>query len=342
MILANRSELRRKAEMAGDRHQPDQPARDKARSSRAATASVAALVGSSEFRALGDDALKDEDNAAWVLGLEADTRREWLRRLHWIRLADRLAENERFEPEAGRFRRFCDGWRTLVERGSAAGGTPPTMPPSAGRHAFADVLDEIGGAWLAPSRDEACRLAAHAWDDYLEALGSYHRAGLAVETLADHDVMLERLSGRIFQMVPYLRPRHAAAAAGFGALDQYFNNLRDLAEDAQNGVSYFPADVLARFGVARESILDGSCIGGAGFTELMRYWTGEYLDGLAARAAELAFSDGDHPSLHVMQAWCLRRHERTLRVLRVCRYDYRLFPRFYWPAVRRELSETTA
>src|SRR5262245_62168982 len=85
---------------------------------------LSALVGSSSYQALSDDALKDEDNAAWVMGLAPDAKRAWLDRIHWIRLVDRLAENERFEPEARRFEKFLDAWRRLFTRGDV----DPTGP----------------------------------------------------------------------------------------------------------------------------------------------------------------------------------------------------------------------
>ena len=52
---------------------------------------VASLVGSSHYAAVRDDSLKDEDNAAWVMELPDGERREWVERIRWIRLVDRLA-----------------------------------------------------------------------------------------------------------------------------------------------------------------------------------------------------------------------------------------------------------
>src|SRR5690349_11677085 len=77
---------------------------------RASREGVASLFGSSEYRALSDDALKDEDNASWVLLLEDDVRDEWVRKIRWIRLVDRLAENEWFEPEEQRFGAFLESF----------------------------------------------------------------------------------------------------------------------------------------------------------------------------------------------------------------------------------------
>jgi phytoene synthase len=334
MLQANHANLRKKAD--GEARDPKllSQARqaDGAPATPAAAASVSALVGSSEYRALGDDALKDEDNAAWVLGLAPAVRREWLHRLHWIRLADRLAENERFEPEARRFQRFRDGWRQLVRDGHAAPGP------------YQDVFEEMRAAWLRGGRPvgEVGRRVVEAWEDYLAALAEYHRPDLVVETIAEHDRMMRRLSGRIFQLVPFLDEKDLPAALELGVLDQYFNNLRDLAEDAASGVCYLPTEVLARFGVAREAVLDGTCIGTPAWRALVGYWTGEYLPRLALRAASFGAGGGLHPSLKTMHAWCRRRHERTLRVMQGLDGDYRRFPGVYWPEVRRELAASGA
>ena len=294
---------------------------------------VGALLGSSRFRALSDDALKDEDNAAWVLDLREDARGAWLSRIHWIRLVDRLAENERFEPERRRFRRFLEGWRQL-----RAGGPVDVDGP------FARELTSLRAAWLAPDPHEpgappeglAPRVVA-AWDAYLEALEDYHAPEFRVRTLAEHDEMLFRLSGRIFQLVPFLTETHWDAAGEFGRLDQFFNNLRDLMEDAENGICYLPCDVLARFGVTREEMISGRCAASRAYQAMMSYWLDEHLPALRARASSFLTADDLHPSLVVMRDWSVRRHARIERVLRAEQLDFRRFPGHYWAEVRHDL-----
>src|SRR5207253_2409113 len=61
---------------------------------------------SSAHAALADDALKDFDNASWVLDLPRSIQRAWLQRIRAIRLADRLAENQQLDPTSRRFDRF--------------------------------------------------------------------------------------------------------------------------------------------------------------------------------------------------------------------------------------------
>jgi phytoene synthase len=56
--------------------------------------SVSYFVNSSSHRAIADDSLKDEDNAAWITTLPPDVRQIWIERVGWIRLVDRLAEQD--------------------------------------------------------------------------------------------------------------------------------------------------------------------------------------------------------------------------------------------------------
>ena len=306
------------------------------RPSRAAE--ISALLGSSRYWALSDDALKDEDNAAWVLSLPPDAQSEWLPRIYWIRLVDRLAENERFEPGARRFARFFEAWRHLRDEGVI----DPAGP-------FSRELEGIRGAWLFPDAAGApaappataameARCSAVAWDAYLSALADYNAPNISLATLHEHDEMLWRLSGRIFQLVPFLTDSIWDDVGEFGRLDQFLNNLRDLQEDAENGICYFPADVLDAFGVDRDEVLLGRCHANPGYTRMMEFWLDERLPTLRAQAAGFVGAPGLHPSLEIMRTWSIRRHARIERVMRAVDLDFRRFPARYWAEVRRDLA----
>jgi phytoene synthase len=331
-----------------------------ARLGRPRSAEVSALLGSSQYRALSDDALKDEDNAAWVLSLPDEAREAWLPRIHWIRLVDRLAENERFEPGARRFARFVEAWRLLREEGTV----DPTGP-------FSRELTGIRNTWLLHRRtpgppgstlggsaqpsceeppnppgearpldeDEMAGRSIAAWDAYLEALGDYHGPDVSVRTLHEHDEMLWRLSGRIFQLVPFLTEAVWDAAGEFGRLDQFLNNLRDLQEDADHGICYLPADVLAAFGVSRADVLTGRCIESPRYRSMMHFWLDKHLPTLRARAAGFVDACDLHPSLEIMKTWSIRRHARIERVMRAVEFDFRRFPGRYWAEVRHDLAQ---
>ena len=309
--------------------------------------SISNEVGSSLHRALSDDALKDEDNAAFVRCLEPWVREEWLKRLRWIRLVDRLAENEWLEPAVRRFTLFCRSWQQFA----ATGKTEPSDP-------YARIVEEIGLCWDTPrplglggaqpvvglggaqpvvAAEGAMPVTARAWEAYMAALADYHRRELVLSTLAEHDTMLGRLSGHLFQLIPFLTSAATEAIYAFGALDQFMNNLRDLEEDARHGICYLPEEVLGAWRVDRESLLAGSALGQAGYRRMMSFWLDEHLPALRRHAAAFVEMDLPDPSLERMRSWTLRRHARIERVLRDCDFDFRSFPARYWPEAQREL-----
>ena len=258
-----------------------------------AVAWAATKLASSAHAALGDDALKDFDNAAWVAELPQSIQPAWLQRIRAIRLADRLAENQQLEPTSRRFDRFVP-----------------------------DAFDGEGPAVLA------------AWTRYLAALRAYHGADLRLPTLADHRAMLDRLSGSIFQLVPFLSPQQSEAIRGLGALDQFFNNLRDLAEDAAHGICYFPDDVLARAGLRREDVLGNGWRSSPGWPKLMRFWLDEYLPELERGTAAFVACEDLHPSVARLRSECRARYLRILNHFRRVGFDFRRFAEEYWREVR--------
>jgi squalene/phytoene synthase len=264
---------------------------------------AASNFASSAHASLGDDALKDFDNAAWVAELPKSIQRRWVERIRAIRLADRLAENQELRPDS----RLFDG---------VAGRDIPSL--------------HIAGG---PGAGAAAPVQA-AWGRYLAALRAYQRRDLRVATLADHRTMLDRLSGSLFQLFPFLLPHHLEAIRAFGALDQFFNNLRDLAEDAAHGICYFPEDVLARAGLRREDVIGDGWRSGPGWQELMRHWLDQYLPELERGAARFDACGDLHPSLVRMRSECRSRYARILDLFRAVDFDFQLFAEEYWRAVR--------
>src|SRR5438105_7696633 len=184
--------------------------------STAGIAWAASHLDSSAHAALGDDALKDFDSAGWVVELPPSIQPVWVQRIRAIRQADRLSEARQLD-----------------------------------RAAADDIFLRLPAHFFAADGPRA--LAA--WTGYLAALRAFHRRDLRLSGLADHRAMLDRLSGSLFQLVPFLSPPQFEAIRGLGVLDQFFNNLRDLAEDAAHGICYFPDDVLARARLRRDDVL---------------------------------------------------------------------------------------
>jgi phytoene synthase len=318
------------------------------------------LVGSSRYQAITDDALKDEDNAAWVMDLPSTVRDQWIQRIAWIRLIDRLAEehfictaNRELAPtgraggsERGRslqptgsreFDQVYHDWQQLRAIALSPGPTRPARA-AARLNLTHPIVIHIRDCWFQDPTDPLNQYSIQAWDQYLEAIATYHGSQLAIHTLADYRTMLERLAGAFFQILPFLRLDQCQAAGQFGVVDQFYNNLRDLAEDAQQGICYFPTEVLVHFGVRREAILDGSCCRQAGYQAMMRFWLEDYLPRLRRRAYRFILDDELHPSWQQLRSWSLHRYNRIEHLLRECKFDFVAFAPCYWEAVRQELS----
>ena len=288
---------------------------------------ISGLVGSSQHRAFADDALKDEDNAAWVMDLDPDERDLWIQRIGWIRLADRLAESDVVDSSGSEFQKFQAGWHLL----NVTGQVPSRNP-------YQSVLVNIQDAWFNNFPCGASAPAITAWENYLNALATYHQPTLVLDTLLDYEAMLTNLAGQFFQILPFFPEQYRHAAAALGVVDQFYNNLRDLYEDAQQGVCYFPTELLNRFGIEREEILQASCFAKPGYYEMMRFWLNEYLPKLRRQTCRLLLAQDLHPSWEIMRDWSLRRYGRIERIFRQCNFNYVLFPQRYWLEVKYELT----
>jgi squalene/phytoene synthase len=259
---------------------------------------AAKFASSAHASPLGDDALKDFDNAAWVADLPGPVRLQWVERIRAIRLADRLTESQ----ELHRF----DGVPSLHLMRSPDDGVFEGAAPA----------------------------VRAAWRRYLVALRAYQRRDLRVRTAAEHAAMLDRLSGSLFQLFPFLLPHQLDAVRRFGALDQFFNNLRDLAEDTAHGICYFPEAALARAGLRREDVTGDRWRSHPGWPKLMRHWLDQVLPELERRAAGFDACGDLHPSLVRMRLECRARYGRILDLFRAVDFDFQLFAREYWRAVR--------
>lgn len=429
--------------------------------------SIADLVGSSRYNAIGDDSLKDEDNAAWVMFLPTEVARDWIEPFSWIRLIDRLAESEWIEGWGSRFQVFRIGWRTLLltgyvlpddyhvgllsqmharwfraegqaparprlsnpQRAPALPGGPGlerrSRPPAAGlvvgdlafagrgpgpghgpihgvgpgpgpgegvamprrpstdprrpTLASAPMGGLLGSAPASAAGNMSGNMPAgsvptgsvpassisrpasgayptadagpawstvRAWDEYVEATARYTRSDMVFETIDEYEHMLQSLGGSLFQIFPYLTEPQRQAVRAFGAVDQFFNHLRDLPEDTAQNLCYFPADVLERFGVERQEVLDGSCFQNPGYVKMMKFWLGDFVPYLYSQAASFLSDNEMHYSWRLLKHWFLRRHVRLEHSFRRAGMNYKLASQLYFaevkPGLKRWLRETFA
>ena len=287
---------------------------------------ISELVGSSQHDAIADDSLKDEDNAAWVMELEPCIRDEWIERISWIRLIDRLAENELVDSSSAEFRKFYAGWKWLLLWGQVEPGC-----------AYTDVLNCICTRWFSRVSNPVDRFSIWSWNRYLKAIERYHGHNLVIDTLDQYEVMLKDLGGAFFQVLPFLSQKYWQPACYFGALDQFFNNLRDMQEDAQRGICYIPGAILARFGVTRDEIIQQTACQNPGYAKMMQFLLDHYLTRLQQRAYPLMMAEDLHPSWAILRDWSVHRYHRIERIFRDCNFDYTQFPQRYWSEVQQDL-----
>ncbi|MGG6267358.1 squalene/phytoene synthase family protein [Leptolyngbya sp. AN03gr2] len=287
--------------------------------------SVAELVGSSLHHAIADDALKDEDNAAWVMELEPEVRQAWIERIHWIRLADRLAESDLMNGQSGQFQDFRAAWQWLRSTGKVQ---------PAGNHR--SLFESMHDRWFVQP-DPIGQLSQKAWNQYLLALDRYNQRDLVLDTIEEFETMLRELASSFFQVLPFLSTQTWHLVGAFGVVDQFYNILRDLHEDAAQGICYLPTELLDRFGVTRTEILELRAYDNPGYRSMMEFWIYEYLPKLRRRAYPFILSPDLHPSWQILRDWSLNRYRRIERVMRHCDYDYVRFPQVYWREVQRDL-----
>jgi phytoene synthase len=287
---------------------------------------IATLIGSSDYQAISDDALKDEDNAGWILQLENSIRQEWIERIRWIRLVDRLAECELVCSRKSEFQLFLAGWQKLVRTGIVE-----TLSP------YSSVLQEIRDRWFNGKGQPVQHAMIQAWHQYLLAIDRYHTPNLVIETCQDYEQMLTHLAGSFFQILPDLPAHHREAACYFGVVDQFFNHLRDLQEDTNQGLCYLPIELLDRFGVTRVELLQQLAPFNPNYRKMMQFWLNNFLPKLRYKVWQLRTADDLPFCWQVLSEWSLQRYRRIEQVFRECQFDYRRFPDVYWQRVRNEL-----
>jgi phytoene synthase len=288
---------------------------------------ISKAIASSVGQGIADDALKDADNGFWLQTLPSATQLAWQRRFYCIRWVDRLAEEDFIvQPDGRQFAAFRLAWQKLCYQGYLSDDLQQWP-----------VLQQLATDWF--QTDPALHQAEiAAWEEYLAAIADYHQAHLVIDRLHDYEVMLDRLAGSCFQLLPDLQVHQRAIARRFGWVDQFYNNLRDLYEDAQQGVCYFPTEVLTQFGLSRSAILDLSCLQHPGYRDLMQFWVEDYLPQLRQQHHALLRVADLPPAWQRLTTWFCHRYRRIEQVMQACDYDFVAFAQQYWPLVEHELS----
>mgnify|MGYP001793989543 FL=1 len=178
-----------------------------------------------------------------------------------------------------------------------------------------------------------------AWQRYIHAIASYHRHDLRIQSLADYERAIDRLGGALFQILPDLRPDLAGGAHAFGALDQCYNHLRDLQEDTQSGLCYFPADILASFGLHPADFATSNIFKKSGYRKFMEFWLRDYIPAKRFQAEQFASRPDLPQTWRSLCDWSLDRYRRIETCLARCDYSYIDFSSAYWPSVCQYLLQ---
>lgn len=289
---------------------------------------ISELVGSSQYQAVADDSLKDEDNAAWVMILEPKIREAWIQRISWIRLIDRIAESELIGTGNSKLGQFYAEWQHLLKTGEAQA-----------QSSYQEMLTNIRTCWFTHTPSQADLLCIQSWNRYLKAIIRYHSRDLTIQSEADYKTMLHQLGGSLFQVLPFLPVSHWRSSGSLGALDQFFNHLRDMQEDAQQGICYLPTALLDCYGLDRRDILELQSVHHPNYRQMMQDWLGRSLQRLYRKAEPLISAENLHPSWQILRDWSLHRYRRIEQVFRECDFDYTRFPQVYWQQVQQELPD---
>ena len=273
------------------------------------------------------DVIKDLDNAGFSFKLESEIRAQWLERVSWLRLVDQIAEKELIYYQGNEFQNFISDWKLLLNKGIISVGS-----------SYEKILNRIRNSWLTNTDNLMNSLYIQSWDRFIMANVKYHQPNLEIHSLKDHQTMLEDVSGNFFQVFPFLTPEHWKLVYYLGVVDHFYNNLRDIHEDAQRDICYFPLEVLNEFGVTRQEICQMEAFKNSGYHKMIDFWLDEYLVKIREKLSKFILVNNLHPSWNICNDWCLQRYSRIEQVFRECNFEYTLFPQVYWNEVRSYLK----
>ncbi|WP_159460577.1 squalene/phytoene synthase family protein, partial [Calothrix rhizosoleniae] len=256
------------------------------------------------------DAIKDLDSAGFVLNLESEIRDKWLERVSWLRLVDQLAESEFIDCQGTEYNNFVADWKLLLNEG--------IIPVDS---SFEKMLNQIRNSWFANTDNIINSLCIQSFDSHIMANVQYHQPNLEIHTLNNYQIMLENLSGTAFQILPFLTPEHWQLVYYLGTVDQFYNNLRDIHEDAERDICYFPLELLNEFGVTREEICQMEAFRNTGYHRMINFWLDEYLVKIREKLSKFILVNNLHPSWIICRDWCLQRYSRIEQVFRECNFD---------------------
>jgi len=193
-----------------------------------------------------------------------------------------------------------------------------------------DAFSRHYRSWRKPS--DLGVVSCEAWQGYLRAVARYENPPASIPSLEVHNDRLLELGGNLFCLLPEVDWHLRRSIAHFGALHQYFEDLRALVEDGRLLHCHFPVDVMDRFGVTASDFSEGRWSYRADCAAFMSFWLDDYLPKLRQEAEEFMNMKRLPQSLATLRQACLRRHERIEGILRQSALGLEQLRPSSWPA----------
>lgn len=172
-----------------------------------------------------------------------------------------------------------------------------------------------------------------ALDRYVEATRRYHGSTALLETIAEHEQMLRELSGSILLSMPDAPSSDLhGEVVTLGAVDQLYNDVRDVVEDVVAGLCRFPNEMLARFRISRTDFLARE-FGRVGARSLFRFIVDDVGPRMRRSCSRLRRSRLTSATWQRLVVEFDRRHDFFESVVRASDYYAPKFTLGYWQVV---------
>jgi len=289
---------------------------------------ISDIIDSARYYSVTDDSLKDEDNVAWIMELQENEIKEWVKVLKWIRVADRLLERDVFQKSINNFsytfKDFISDWNKLRATGEIDNNS-----------LFASLFKELKLRW---DKEKLIEENLKIWDLYLDSLVKYVKPNVTIHDMTEYENALYGLSGTFFQAFPFAPNNYMKEIGILGTIDQFYNNLRDLYEDITRGICYFPISLLKEFELHVNDMENQIIEPDIQFIRLNEYLLSFFVSKLKTNIAPLLSANGLHHSWQLLLKNVLSRHSRIEYVFRLCNYNAKQFNVKYWNFVRADLN----
>ncbi len=279
-----------------------------------------------------DEGFKDSNNLTFLRLLSESEREDWLSFSDWVRQADLYSERDVFpqlHPRLGKsynLERFESETRATIEGKNVANSPHAKL--------FRKMKERFERESLHSADLQPLVL-------YISSLRRYTKPDLVIPTWEEYDALLHGLSS-FFLLFPSAPRGYHKQVSALGALDQSFNNLRDMHEDLTAGINYFPLPLLGEFRVRPEELVNLVVDPDKRFVGMIQYLLTSFVPAIKTKAEPMLSTQwqesGECPySWRLLISHNLRRYEWVERSLERASYNGREFGPIYRTMIKEEL-----